>query len=172
MVASPSVTAPGHVGQLAAWVQDRTGGNLFSIRVTEPYSSDWDECLDRANDERAQDARPELVENVEQIENYDVVFLGYPNWWYGAPMALLSFIEQNDLSDKEIYLFCSHGTGGLAGSVEDIEDVLPDSASLCDNVFDVDEEHHRLCKSSMLSSYENIDLVGLPKKWAKLLLRT
>ena len=140
MVASPSVTAPGHVGQLAAWVQDRTGGNLFSIRVTEPYSSDWDECLDRANDERAQDARPELVENVEQIENYDVVFLGYPNWWYGAPMALLSFIEQNDLSDKEIYLFCSHGTGGLAGSVEDIEDVLPDSASLCDNVFDVDEE--------------------------------
>ena len=172
VVASPSVTAPGHVGQLAAWVQDRTGGDLFSIRVTEPYSSDWDECLDRANDERAQDARPELVENVEQIENYDVVFLGYPNWWYGAPMALLSFIEQNDLSDKEIYLFCSHGTGGLAGSVEDIEDVLPDSASLCDNVFDVDEEHHRLCKSSMLSSYENIDLVGLPKKWAKLLLRT
>lgn len=55
-------------------------------------------------------------------------------------MALLSFIEENDLSEKQIYLFCSHGTGGLAGSVEDIENVLPDNVSLSDNVFDVYEE--------------------------------
>lgn len=139
-IASPSVTAPGNVAQLASWVQEETGGDLFSIRVTEPYSSDWDECLARANDERSQNARPELVEKVENIGNYDVVFLGYPNWWYGAPMALLSFIEENDLSDKQIYLFCSHGTGGLAGSVGDIEDTMPDSAALSDNVFDVYEE--------------------------------
>ena len=55
-------------------------------------------------------------------------------------MALLSFIEENDLAGKQIYQFCSHGTGGLAGSVEDIKDVLPDSASLSDSVFDVYEE--------------------------------
>lgn len=139
-VASPSVTAPGNVAQLASRVQEETGGDLFSIRVTEPYSSDWDECLARANDERSGNVRPELMESVENIGDYDVVFLGYPNWWYGAPMALLSFIEENDLSDKQIYLFCSHGTGGLAGSVEDIEDALPDSAALSDNVFDVYEE--------------------------------
>lgn len=139
-VTSPSVIAPGNVAQLASWVQEATDGDLFSIRVTEPYSSDWDECLERANEERSQNARPELMETVENIENYDVVFLGYPNWWYGAPMALLSFIEENDLSDKQIYLFCSHGTGGLAGSVEDIESVLPDTASLSDSVFDVYEE--------------------------------
>lgn len=139
-VASPSVTVPGNVAQLASWVQEETGGDLFSIRVTEPYSSDWDECLARANDERSGNARPELMESVENIGDYDVVFLGYPNWWYGAPMALLSFIEENDLADKKIYLFCSHGTGGLAGSVEDIEDALPDSVTLSDNVFDVYEE--------------------------------
>ena len=139
-VASPSVTAPGHVAQLASWVQEETKGDLFSIQVTEPYSSDWDECLDRANDERSENARPELTETVENLDSYDVVFLGYPNWWYGAPMALLSFIEQNDLSGKQIYLFCSHGTGGLAGSVEDIEGVLPDSAVVSDQVFDVYEE--------------------------------
>ncbi len=139
-VASPSVTSPGHVAQLAPWVQAQTGGDLFSIRVTEPYSSDWDTCLARANQERSENARPALTENVENIQNYDVVFLGYPNWWYGAPMALLSFIEENDLANKQIYLFCSHGTGGLAGSVEDIEAVLPDSAVLSDNVFDVYEE--------------------------------
>lgn len=64
-VASPSVTAPGHVAQLASWVQEETGGDLFSIRVTEPYSSDWDECLDRANNERSQNVRPELTEAVD-----------------------------------------------------------------------------------------------------------
>src|SRR5699024_1352903 len=73
-VASPSVTAPGNVEQLATWVQEETGGDLFSIRVTEPYSSDWDECLDRANNERSQNARPELVEAVENIGDYEVVF--------------------------------------------------------------------------------------------------
>lgn len=79
-VASPSVTAPGNVQQLAQWVSERTGGDLFSIQVTEPYSSDWDACLERANQERAEDARPELAASVEQLERYDTVFLGYPNW--------------------------------------------------------------------------------------------
>ena len=79
-VASPSVTAPGNVQQLAQWVSERTGGDLFSIQVTEPYSSDWDACLERANQERAEDARPELTASVEQLERYDTVFLGYPNW--------------------------------------------------------------------------------------------
>ena len=63
-VTSPSVIPPGNVQQLAGWVQEETGGELFSIRVTDPYPSDWDACLERANDERGDDARPELQENV------------------------------------------------------------------------------------------------------------
>ena len=81
-VSSPSVTKPGNVEQLALWVQERTGGELFSIRVTEPYPSDWDECLERANEEKADGARPELAQSVENMEDYDVIFLGYPIWWY------------------------------------------------------------------------------------------
>lgn len=138
-VTSPSVIAPGNVQELAGWVQEQTGGDLFSIRVAEPYSSDWDECLSRANDERGEDARPELVENVENLDRYDTVFLGYPNWWYGVPMALLSFLEENDLSGKQVYLFCSHGTGGLADSVDIIEEAIP-NAEISDNVFDCYEE--------------------------------
>ena len=64
---------------------------------------------------------------------------GYPNWWYSCPMAIFSFLEENDLSGKQIYLFCSHGTGGLASSVKDISAALPD-ADISDNVFDVYEE--------------------------------
>lgn len=138
-VASPSVIPPGNVQQLAGWVQEETGGHLFSIQVTDPYPSDWDECLARANQERGDDARPQLEESVENLESYDVVFLGYPNWWYGVPMALLSFLEQNDLSGEQVYLFCSHGTGGLANSVEIITQAVPD-ALISDHIFDCYEE--------------------------------
>ena len=138
-VTSPSVLVPGNVQQLAGWVQEATGGDSFSIRVTHPYPSDWDECLERANEERGEDARPELMENVADLDQYDTIFLGYPNWWYGVPMALLSFLEQNDLSGKQVYLFCSHGTGGLAGSVEQITEAAP-GAAISDNIFDCYEE--------------------------------
>lgn len=137
---SPSVSDPGNVQQLAGWIQEETGGELFSIQVTDPYPSDWDACLERANEERGQDARPALVEpQVENLEQYDRVFLGYPNWWYGVPMALLTFLEENDLSGKDVYLFCSHGTGGLARSVEIITEAVPE-ANISDNIFDCYEE--------------------------------
>ncbi len=155
-VASPSVTAPGNVQQLAQWVSERTGGDLFSIQVTEPYSSDWDACLERANQERAEDARPELTASVEQLERYDTVFLGYPNWWYGVPMALLSFLEENDLSDKQVYLFCSHGTGGLASSVEQIDEALPDSTALSENIFDMYEEDAASSQQDILAWLEEL----------------
>lgn len=155
-VASPSVTAPGNVQQLAQWVSERTGGDLFSIQVTDPYSSDWDACLERANQERAEDARPELTASVEQLERYDTVFLGYPNWWYGVPMALLSFLEENDLSDKQVYLFCSHGTGGLASSVEQIDEALPDSTALSENIFDVYEEDAASSQQDILAWLEEL----------------
>lgn len=138
-VSSPSVIPPGNVQQLAGWVQEETGGDLFSIRVTAPYPSDWDACLERANEERGNGARPELQANVEDLDQYDTVFLGYPNWWYGVPMALLSFLEDHDLSGKQVYLFCSHGTEGLARSVDIITEALP-GVEISDNVFDCYEE--------------------------------
>lgn len=138
-VTSPSVLSPGNVQELALWVQEETGGDLFSIEVTEPYSSDWDTCMERANEEKAEEARPELTNSVENFDDYDTIFIGYPNWWYGVPMALLSFLEAYDFTDKEVYLFCSHGTGGLADSVEIITETIPD-AVISDNIFDCYEE--------------------------------
>lgn len=149
-VTSPSVVAPGNVQGLAVWVQEATGGDLFAIRVTEPYPSDWDACLERANQERGDQARPALVEKVENLEQYDTVFLGYPNWWYGVPMALLAFLEENDLSGKQVYLFCSHGTGGLARSVEMIEEAAPD-AIISDEIFDCYEEDASSSKNDIQS---------------------
>ena len=131
---SASVLPPGNTAKMAGWIQERAGGDLFSIVVTEPYSEDYDECLDRAADEKAVGARPELVNHVENMEDYDVIFLGFPNWWYTAPMAVFSFIEEYELSGKTIIPFCAHGTGGLSGSVKDIAEALPDSAEVLEPI--------------------------------------
>ena len=76
---SASVIAPGNTAQLAQWIGQETGGELFSIRTTESYPSDYDECMDRASEELAEDARPELSVHVENMDQYDTIFLGYPN---------------------------------------------------------------------------------------------
>lgn len=138
-VTSPSVISPGNVEELATWVQEETGSDMFSIQVTEPYSSDWDQCLERANEERSEQARPQLTQSIENFVDYDVIFIGYPNWWYGVPMAILTFLEEYDFTSKQVYLFCSHGTGGLAESVEIIKNAIPD-AEISDNIFDCYEE--------------------------------
>ena len=154
-VASPSVIAPGNVQELAGWVQEETGGDIFGIRVTDPYPSDWDDCLARANQERGDQARPALQEQVENLEQYDTVFLGYPNWWYGVPMALLTFLEENDLTGKQVYLFCSHGTGGLSNSVDIISEALP-NATISDNIFDCYEEDAAGSQADIQSWVENL----------------
>lgn len=136
-VSSASILQPGNVSQMAGWIQASIGGDLFTIQVTDPYPSDYDECLERAADEKSENARPELESEVENIEDYSTVFIGYPNWWYSVPMPVLTFIEENDLSDKKVVLFCSHGTGGLARSVEDIQHELPDSVYLEENVIGI-----------------------------------
>lgn len=137
VVASASILPPGNTARFASWIQDEIGGDLFSIQVEEPYPSDYDNCMDRAADEKAEDTRPVLKENVQSMDQYDTVFIGYPNWWYTCPMAIRSFIEENNLSGKRIVLFCTHGTGGLASSVNDIEEALPDDAVLEENVLGV-----------------------------------
>ncbi len=158
-VSSPSVIPSGNVQQLAGWVQEETGADVFSIRVTDPYPSDWDECLERANQERGDNARPELVENIEDLSQYDTIFLGYPNWWYGVPMALLTFLESNDFSGKQVFLFCSHGTGGLANSVEIISEAIPD-AEISDNIFDCYEEEASSSEESIRQWVQELGYSG------------
>ena len=121
--ASPSVTEPGHVGQLARWVQEETGGDLFSIRVTEPYSSDWDECLDRANGENRDNIHPELEAVLESTADYDTVFIGYPIWWGIAAWPVDTFVEANDFAGKTVIPFCTSSSSGIGDSGELLADL-------------------------------------------------
>lgn len=145
---SASVLPLGNAAKLAGWIQEETGGDLFSIVVTEPYSSDYDECLDRAADEKADHARPQLLFHVDNMEDYDIVFLGFPNWWYTVPMAVQSFLEEYDFSGKTVIPFVTHGTGGLSSTVNDVTAALSDSATVLEPVGvyrpEVDESRQKI----------------------------
>ena len=127
---SASVLAPGNAAKLASWIQQEVGGDLHSIVVEEPYSSDYDECLDRAADEKAENARPALASHVDNMEDYDIVFLGLPNWWYTLPMPVLTFVEEYDWSGKTVVPFVTHGTGGLSGTIRDLTAALPEDVTI------------------------------------------
>lgn len=131
---SASVLAPGNAAKIADWIQQEVGGDLFSIVVEDPYSSDYDECLDRAADEKADNARPALVNHVSNMEEYDIVFIGFPNWWYTLPMPVLSFVDEYDFSGKTIIPFCTHGTGGLSNTIRDLTAALPDDVTILDAI--------------------------------------
>ena len=122
---SASVLSPGNAELIANWIAEETGGDLFSIKTQSKYSSDYDECLNQARRERDNNERPALVGRVNNIDDYDVIFLGFPNWWYTCPMAVFTFVESYDLSGKTIIPFCTHGTGGLSRTIRDLKKLLP-----------------------------------------------
>ena len=131
---SASVLAPGNAAKLAAWIQEAVGGDLHSIVVEEPYSSDYDECLDRAAEEKADNARPALTTHVENMADYDIVFLGFPNWWYTLPMPVLTFVEEYDWSGKTVVPFVTHGTGGLSSTIRDLTAALPEDTTILEPI--------------------------------------
>lgn len=154
---SASIVAPGDTARLAGWIQQEVGGTLHSIVTEEPYSSDYDICLDRAIEEHDNNTHPALRSSVSNMADYDIVFLGFPNWWYSCPMAILTFIEENDLSGKTIVPFCAHGTGGLAASLRDIKTALPEDCTVLKE-FDVYRADVRSSRPALLEWLRGLEL--------------
>lgn len=130
VLSSASSTIPGNTAVMAQLINSQIGGELYPIKVKEAYPYDYDKCLDRAANEKIDRVRPELLNTINNFDDYDIIFLGFPNWCYTAPMAVFSFIEQYDFSNKTVIPFCSHGTGGVAGSVKDIIADLPSTTEV------------------------------------------
>ena len=108
---------------------DNMGDSQSGVDATS-YPSNYDDCLDRAADELDDNARPALKTHVENMDAYDVVFLGMPNWWYSCPMAVLTFVEEYDFSGKTVIPFVAHGTGGISGTVRDMTASLPEDCNV------------------------------------------
>lgn len=110
----------GTTEEAAQKIQAAAGGDLFEITVTNSYPSSYQSTVDRARQELDQNARPELSSRVENMEDYDVILLGYPIWWHTAPMAVDTFLESYDLSGKVILPFCTSGGSSIEESMPDI----------------------------------------------------
>lgn len=117
----------GNTEIVAQAIQEHTGGDLFEIVPEEPYPEDYDETVERFRRERDEDARPAIASSVEDMDAYDVIFVGYPNWGSDMPHVVRTFLEQYDFAGKTVIPFCTNGGGGFGNSVNTLESLCPDS---------------------------------------------
>lgn len=117
----------GNTQYVAQVIQENTGADLFRIEPAEPYPTDHETLVDLASEEQEQGARPELKSKVENLDQYDTVFLGYPNWWGDMPMILYSFLDEHDLAGKMIIPFNTHGGSGFSDTISSISELEPDA---------------------------------------------
>lgn len=117
----------GSTEAVARMIQENVGGDLFSIQTIQNYPVDYDTLIDQGGEERNQGARPELESHVESMADYDIVFLGFPNWWYDMPMPLYSFLEEYDFSGKTVIPFVTSASSGFSGTIGTLKEMLPDA---------------------------------------------
>ena len=115
----------GNTEAVAAAIQSQTGAELFEIVPQTPYSDDYNTLLDDAQEEQSSDARPAISGTIENLEQYDVIYVGFPNWWGDMPMILYSFLEQYDFSGKTLIPFCTHGGSGFSRTIRTMQDKQP-----------------------------------------------
>ena len=130
--------AKGRMQALAEMIQDVTGGDLFSIRTEETYPADGGDLIDYASQEQSEDARPALTTHIENPDDYDIIFVGYPNWWADLPMPLYSFFDEYDFSGKTIIPFNSHNGSRFSNTISTIASLEP-NATVIEDGFTVNE---------------------------------
>lgn len=111
----------GNTHIVAEMIAEATGGRLFEIVPEKAYPDTYQECVEVAKQEKEHNARPAVRGDIA-AEDYDVVFLGYPNWWGDMPMPVYTFLEKHDWRGKTILPFCTHEGSGLSGSERKIAD--------------------------------------------------
>ena len=110
----------GNTEYVARIIAEATGGELFAIRTRKAYPTSHKALIDEAKREAEAGERPELSTHIADPDAYDVVFVGYPNWWYDMPMAIYAFFDEYDFGGKTVIPFCTHGGSRFSRSVETI----------------------------------------------------
>ena len=143
VASSASVTqwngnAVGTISVLANMIHDHVGGDLYSIDTSVEYPVDT--LIDYAADEQEKNVRPELTNHIENFDQYDTIFIGYPTWWYDLPMVMYSFFDEYDFSGKAIIPFNTHNGSRFSGTIQTIEQLEP-NATVIENGFTVNERN-------------------------------
>ncbi len=117
----------GNTRGVANEIQAQTGADIFEITLANPYSEDYNTVLEQSQRDQNIQARPEITDHIDNMEEYETILIGYPNWWASIPMPIASFLEEYDFSSKTIIPFCSHGGGRFGQSLTAIAKLAPDS---------------------------------------------
>lgn len=131
--------AKGRLRAIADMIQENTGGDLFSIQTDVVYPADGNDLIDYAESEQEDDIRPELTTQIENLDSYDTIFVGFPTWWYDMPQAMYSFFDAYDFSGKTIVPFNVHNGSRFSGTIETIQELEPDADVITDG-FTVNEK--------------------------------
>lgn len=111
----------GNTEKLAEMIASSVGADLFHIQQKVPYAKDYATCIEEAKRDLKTKARPELVQDLKDLNQYDEIYLGYPNYWGTMPMAVYTFLESHDFAGKRIHPFCTHEGSGLASTERDVQ---------------------------------------------------
>lgn len=126
----------GNTHIIADMIAEETNADMFEITTVNKYPETYDECTEVAKQEKDDNARPEIIGTVENMKQYDTVFIGYPIWWSDMPMAVYTFLESYDFSGKTIIPFCTHEGSGLSETPSNIQNVCP-TASVITEGFEI-----------------------------------
>ena len=124
----------GSTQNIAKEIQKQTNSDIFEIVPEVAYSDDYDTVVDDVKKEQQEKSRPKIKNKIENIDEYETIYVGYPNWWGEMPMILYTFFEDYDLSNKTITLFCTSGESGLSDTEKTIQ-VLEPSAPMVKGLY-------------------------------------
>ena len=113
--------AKGNTERVAEFIQKSVGGDLFEVDTVRPYSESYMTCIEEAKAELRADARPEIKAFPDNLEDYDTIFVGYPNWWGTMPMCMFTLLEKYDFTGKTIIPFCTNE--GMGSSERDLKKI-------------------------------------------------
>ena len=115
----------GNTGVMARMIAEASGGELFSIRTVEHYPNNYNDTVDAGQTEKNNGIHPELATHIEILDQYDTIFVGFPNWWYVAPTIINTFLESYDFSGKTIVPFATSGGSGMGNTNEKLAPSCP-----------------------------------------------
>ena len=115
----------GNTEKAAKMIADMTGADLFKIEQKNPYAADYNTCIAQAKEEKQTGKRPEILNLSQDIDQYDEIYLGYPNYWGTMPMAVFTFLDAFDFSGKTILPLCTNEGSGMGSSESDLKKLCP-----------------------------------------------
>ncbi len=142
---------------IAHIISNNTNGDLIQIETEQSYPGTHSPLVEQASKEQSDDARPILKTKLDNINEYDIIFIGYPNWWGDMPMPLYTFLDEYDLSSKTIIPFCTHGGSGLSSTIESIQELEP-NATVIENALSISRNDVADSKNKVIQWIKDLNI--------------